>query len=58
MPTGVGQFRLSMHKWGLVPSLNCKFGAATQTADHIVIACPIHRAPHGARGLTILYEKT
>ena len=31
---GVGQFHLSMHKWGLAPSLNCECGASEQTADH------------------------
>ena len=29
--TGVGQFHLSMHKWGLAPSLNCECGASEQT---------------------------
>ena len=52
--TGVGRFHLSMHKWGLVPSPNCECGASEQTADHVLTACPIHRAPHGARGLTVL----
>ena len=56
--TGVGRFHSSMHKWGLVPSLNCKCGASEQTADHILTVCPIHRAPHGARGLTVLDDET
>ena len=46
--TGVGRFHSSMHKWGLAPSLNCECGASEQTADHVLTACPIHRAPHGA----------
>ena len=46
--TGVGRFHLSMHKWGLAPSPNCECGASEQTADHVLTACPIHRAPHGA----------
>ena len=46
--TGVGQFYSSMHKWGLAPSPNCECGASEQTADHVLTACPIHRAPHGA----------
>ena len=54
---GVGQFHLSMHKWGLAPSLNCECGASEQTADHILTACPIHRAPHGARGLMVWMMK-
>ena len=56
--TGVGRFHSSMHKWGLAPSPNCEFGASEQTADHVLTACPIHRAPHGARGLTVLDDKT
>ena len=41
LQTGVGQFHLSMHKWGLAPSLNCKCGTSKQTADHVLTACPI-----------------
>ena len=46
--TGVGRFHSSMYKWGLAPSPNCKCGASEQTADHVLTACPIHRATHGA----------
>ena len=56
--TGVGRFHSSMHKWDLAPSTNCKCGASEQTPDHVLIACSIHRAPHGARGLTVLNVKT
>ena len=56
--TDVGRFHLSMHKWGLAPSLNCECGASEQTADYVLTACPIHRAPHGARGLTVLDDET
>ena len=45
--TGVGRFHSSMHKWGLAPS-NCEYGASEQTANHVLTACPIHWAPHGA----------
>ena len=55
--TGVGRFHSSMHKWGLAPSPNCECGASEQTADHVLTACPIHWAPHGARSLTVLDEK-
>ena len=55
---GVGRFHSSMHKWGLAPSPNCECGASEQTADHVLTACPIHRALHGARGLTVLDNKT
>ena len=56
--TGVGRFHSSMHKWGLAPSPNCEYGASEQTADHVLTVCPIHRAPHGARGLTVLDDET
>ena len=56
--TGVGRFHSSMHKWGLAPSPNCECGASEQTADHVLTACLIHRAPHGARGLTVLDDET
>ena len=55
--TGVGRFHSSMHKWGLAPSPNCECGAFEQTADHVLTACPIHRAPLGARGLTVLDDE-
>ena len=51
--TGVGRFHSFMHKSGLAPSPNCECVASEQTADHVLTACPIHRAPHGARGLTV-----
>ena len=47
-----------MHKWGLTLSPNCKCGASEQTADHVLTACPIHQAPHGAQSLTVLDDKT
>ena len=56
--TGVGRFHLSMHKWGLAPLPHCKCSASEQTADHVLTARPIHRAPHGSRGLTVLDDKT
>ena len=56
--TGVWRFHSSIHKWGLAPSPNCECGVSEQTADHILTACSIHRAPHGARGLKVLDDKT
>ena len=56
--TGVGRFYSSMHKWGLAPSPICECGASEQTANHVLIACPIHRVPHGARGLMVLDDET
>ena len=42
----------------LALSSNCKCGAYEQTADHVLTACPIHLAAHGARGLTVLDDET
>ena len=56
--TGVGRFHSSMHKWSLAPSPNCECGASEQTADHVLTACLIHRAPHEARGLMVLGDET
>ena len=56
--TGVGRFHSSMHKWGLASSPNCECGASEQTADHVLTACPIHQAPHGAQGPTVLDDET
>ena len=56
--TGVGRFHSSMHKWGLAPLPNCECGASEQTGNHALTACPIHRVPHGARGLTVLDDET
>ena len=58
LPTGVGRFHSFMHKWGLAPLPNCKCGASKQTADHVLTACPIHWAPHGAKTLTVLDDET
>ena len=56
--TGVGRFHLSMHKWGLAPSPNCECGTSEQTADHVLTACLIHRAPHGAQVVMVLDDET
>ena len=49
--TGVGLFRSTMRNWGMAPSLACARGADEQTADHLIISCPIHRHPNGAGDL-------
>ena len=54
--TGVGCFYSSMYKWSLAPSPNCKCGATDQTADHVISTCPIHRAPRGVAGPTVLND--
>ena len=56
--TGVGRFYSSMQRWSLALSPNREFGASKQTADQVLTACPIHRASHGVRGLTVLDDET
>ena len=58
LPTGVGSFDSSTHKWGHASSANCEFGTSEQTADYIILTCPTHRAPRGIRGLTVLDDET
>ena len=47
-----------LHRRNLAPSPNCECGASEQTADHVLTLSPIHRAPHGAQGLTVLDDET
>ena len=56
--TGVGRFGSSMHKRGLAPSAKCECGASEQTADHIILTRPTHRAPRGIMCLTVLDDET
>ena len=56
--TAVEKLHSSMHKWCLAPSPNCECGGSEQTVDYVLTACPIHRAPYGARGLTVLDDET
>ena len=57
LQSGVGQFHLSMHKWGHA-SRNCKCGTAEQITDHILIMCSIYQASHAARRSDVLDDKT
>ena len=43
-----------MFQWGLAPNATCECGAEEQTADHVILRCPIYRAPNGLRGLADL----
>ena len=54
--TGVGLFRSSMHKWGMASTASCECGEEKQTANHIIISCPIQRYPNGIRGLFTVNE--
>ena len=56
--TVVGRFRSCLYKWGMASSAACECGAEEQTADHVVLQCPIHRPPHGLLSLTVLYDET
>ena len=56
--TNARRFDSSMHKWGLASSAKCECGASEQTADHIILTSPMHRAPRGIMGLTVLNDET
>ena len=56
--TGVRHFRSCLHKWYVASSAACECGADEQTADHVVLQCPIHRPHHGLYGLTVLDDET
>ena len=58
LPTGVKRFGSSLHEWGLAPLAKCECGASEETADHIILTCPTHRAPRGIMGLTVLDDET
>ena len=51
--TGVGRFGSSMYKWGLASSANCEYGASEQTADHIILTCPMYQASREIMVLTV-----
>ena len=55
---GVGCFQSSMHKWGLAPTSNCKCCTVEQITEHLILTCPVHWAPTGIRGLTVLDVET
>jgi len=56
--TGVGLFRSTMQKWGLVSSANCRCGAEEQTANHILASYPLYHPPNGTLGLAALDDDT
>ena len=45
--TGVERFRSFTHEWGLAPTSICECGALDQTVAHLILECPLHRAPIG-----------
>ena len=56
--TGVGRFHSCLYKLGMTSSEACECGAEEPIVDHVVLQCPIHRAPHGLHGLTVLDDET
>jgi len=56
--TGVGLFRSTLHKWGVATSASCECGLGEQTADHVILDCPIYHVPNGVRGLLDLDKDT
>ena len=58
LPAVVGRFHLYIHKWGHAPLPDCKCGRIEQTADHVLITYPMHRAPLRALDLMVLHDET
>ena len=52
-----GLFGSSTQKWGLASSAKCQWDASKQTANHIILTCPIHLAFRGIMGLTVLDDE-
>jgi len=55
--TGVGSFRSCLYKWRMASPEACECGTE-ETADHVVLQCPIHRPPYGLHDLTVLDDET
>ena len=47
-----------MRKWVLAPTSICERGAIDQTAAHVILECPSHRASRGYHGLLVLNHET
>ena len=56
--TGVGLFRSTVHRWGMVSTAACEYGAEKQTVDPIIAACPNFLHPNRGLGLKLVDEKT
>ena len=56
--TGVEQLHLSVQKWGLSPSPECKCGPTKKTANHGLAVYPMDQVPHQAHSLTVLDDET
>jgi len=56
--TGIGLFCSTKHKWGLVPSTNCRCEAEEQMADHVLAFCPMYHPPNETLGLAALDDDT
>ena len=51
--TRVGRFNNNMFRWGLAKLPFCNLGPETQTAEHLIYPCPIHRSQVGNMDLTV-----
>jgi len=41
----------------MAPSAGCECGTKEQTADHVVLQCPINQLPHRLHSLTFLDDE-
>jgi len=57
--TGIGLFRSTMHKWGLVRALGeLQMRSRGTTTDHILASCLVYHPPNGTLGLAALDDDT
>ena len=47
-----------MHKWGLASTSIRECGSLDQIASHLIMECPLHRAPRGYHELLMLDFET
>ena len=56
--TVVGRFQSFMHKWGLASKSICVCGPLDQTAAHVILEYPLHRAPRRYHEMLVLNDET
>ena len=56
--TDVEKFQSPMPKWGFASTSICECGALDQTAAHVILKRPRHRAARGYHGLMVLDDET
>ena len=56
--TAFALIQSSTHKWRLSSASISECGALDQATVHVILECPLHRAPRGYHGLLIMDNET